>query len=26
MDSCIAILHSWTMTKWWQHQSDHSTF
>jgi len=26
MDSCIAILHSWTMTKLWQHQSDHSTF
>jgi len=26
MDSCIAILHPWTMTKWWQHQSDHSTF
>ena len=25
MGSCIAILHSWTMTKWWQHQSDHST-
>jgi len=26
MDSCIAILHLWTMTKWWQRQSAHRTF